>query len=62
MGVKGKKCKFASEVDIFAKDAENKCYIWASAKMGCRKSKGKKKKIIHKKLSILIKYFVRTRF
>lgn len=41
MGVKGKKCKFASDVDIFRKDVEgSKAYIWGSVKMG--KVKGKK--------------------
>lgn len=40
MGVKGKKCKFASDLEVFGKEAGGKNYIWTSVKMSCKKSKG----------------------
>lgn len=43
MGVKGKKCKFASDLDIFAKETENarsKAYIWTSIRLPAKKNKG----------------------
>lgn len=46
MGVKGKKHKFTSDVDIFAKDADNfksKAYIWTAIKLPKKQSsKGNK--------------------
>lgn len=43
MGVKGKKCKFGGDLDIFGKETERKNYIWSNVKMSSnsKKSKGK---------------------
>lgn len=44
MGVKGKKCKFASDLDLFNKQPENsiqsKAYIWTSIRLPTKKNKG----------------------
>lgn len=43
MGVKGKKHKFTSDVDIFTKESENfksKAYIWTAIKLPKKHTKG----------------------
>lgn len=54
MGVKGKKHKFTSDVDIFTKETENfksKAYIWTAIKLS------KKKGIINEFYLFITIYF-----
>lgn len=44
MGVKGRKYKFSSDLDIFAKESErikSKAYIWASIRLPKKNNRGK---------------------